>query len=160
MKKLNVGVIGLGARGYSMLPLLCGMENINIVSVCDMYHDRTEAGAALVSGSYGRPVAAYDDWHELIASKPDAVLVMSGWESHVEISIEAMRSGIPVGCEVGGAYTVEELSTGLSAERIDVLDALRSLIDAELVDYKEKETAETFERRYFWTEVEPWEVEE
>lgn len=59
----------------------------------------------------------------------------------------------------GGAYTVEELSTGLSAERIDVLDALRSLIDAELVDYKEKETAETFERRYFWTEVEPWEVE-
>lgn len=60
----------------------------------------------------------------------------------------------------GGAYTVEELSTGLSAERIDVLDALRSLIDAELVDYKEKETAETFERRYFWTEVEPWEVEE
>lgn len=60
----------------------------------------------------------------------------------------------------GGAYTVEELSTGLSAERIDVLDALRSLIDAELVDYKEKETPETFERRYFWTEVEPWEVEE
>ena len=60
----------------------------------------------------------------------------------------------------GGSYTVEELSTGLSAERIDVLDALRSLIDAELVDYKEKETAETFERRYFWTEVEPWEVEE
>lgn len=60
----------------------------------------------------------------------------------------------------GGAYTVEEISTGLSAERIDVLDALRSLIDAELVDYKEKETPETFERRYFWTEVEPWEVEE
>ena len=60
----------------------------------------------------------------------------------------------------GGAYTVEEISTGLSAERIDVLDVLRSLIDAELVDYKEKETAETFERRYFWTEVEPWEVEE
>lgn len=60
----------------------------------------------------------------------------------------------------GGSYTVEELSTGLSAERIDVLDALRSLIDAELVDYKEKETPETFERRYFWTEVEPWEVEE
>lgn len=59
----------------------------------------------------------------------------------------------------GGAYTVEELSTGLSAERIDVLDALWSLIDAELVDYKEKETPETFERRYFWTEVEPWEVE-
>ena len=59
----------------------------------------------------------------------------------------------------GGAYTVEELSTGLSAERIDVLDVLWSLIDAELVDYKEKETPETFERRYFWTEVEPWEVE-
>ena len=59
----------------------------------------------------------------------------------------------------GGAYTVAEISTGLSAERIDVLDALWSLIDAELVDYKEKETPETFERRYFWTEVEPWEVE-
>lgn len=117
MKKLNVGVIGLGARGYSMLPLLCGMENINIVSVCDMYHDRTEAGAALVSGSYGRPVAAYDDWHELIASKPDAMLVMSGWESHVEISIEAMRSGIPVGCEVGGAYTVDDCFRLVSAQR-------------------------------------------
>ena len=30
--------------------------------------------------------------------------------------------------------------------------------NAEIVDYKETETAETFERRYFWMELEPWEV--
>ena len=71
-----------------------------------------------------------------------------------------LRADVLAYLRAGGSYTVEELSTGLSAERIDVLDALRSLIDAELVDYKEKETPETFERRYFWTEVEPWEVEE
>ena len=38
----------------------------------------------------------------------DAVIIGTGWQTHVEISIAAMRAGKTVGCEVGGAITVEE----------------------------------------------------
>jgi predicted dehydrogenase len=36
-------------------------------------------------------------------------LVSSYWETHVEVAIDAMRAGIPVALEVGGAYCVEKL---------------------------------------------------
>ena len=117
MRKLSVGVIGLGCRGYSMLPLLCGMENYDIVCVCDRYHDRTEAGVRFVSESYGRQIKGFDDWHDVIAYKPDAVLVITGWEDHMAISFAAMEAGVAVGCEVGGAYSVDDCFKLLEVSR-------------------------------------------
>ncbi|MBO4869899.1 MAG: Gfo/Idh/MocA family oxidoreductase [Clostridia bacterium] len=108
MKKLSIGVIGLGSRGYYMLPLLCGMDNYDVVCVCDRCHDRTEAGVKCVSEIYGRPIAGFDDWEKVIEYKPDAILIITGWEDHVKISLAALEAGIAVGCEVGGAYSVED----------------------------------------------------
>ena len=108
MKKLSVGIIGLGSRGYSMLPLLCSMENYDIVSVCDIYEDRVQAAVSLISEKSGKAPAGYTEWEKLLDGSPDAVLVMTGWEDHMKISFEAMRRGIPVGCEVGGAYTLDD----------------------------------------------------
>lgn len=38
----------------------------------------------------------------------DAVIIMSAWESHVPIALEAMRAGKYVATEVGGAYSVDD----------------------------------------------------
>ena len=108
MKKLNVGVIGLGSRGYFMLPLLCEMENYEIVSVCDIYADRVEAGVKCVFDNSGKKPSGYTEWEKVLDEKPDAVLIITGWEDHLKIAFEAMRRGIAVGCEVGGAYSVSD----------------------------------------------------
>ncbi len=108
MKKLNVAVIGLGSRGSFMLPLLSVMENYNIVSVCDKYADRVDAGAAAVEKETGKAPAKFTDWEKCLDEKPEAVLIMTGWEDHLPVAFEAMRRGIAVGCEVGGAYSVQD----------------------------------------------------
>ena len=110
MEKINVGVIGLGSRGYSILcDLLLGMENYRIVAVCDKYEDRTEAAAKQVEDRCGyRPFSTTDYKMLLDTDGLDAVLIITSWESHVEIAISAMNKGIAVGMEVGGAYDIND----------------------------------------------------
>ena len=38
----------------------------------------------------------------------DAVVIITGWNAHVDVAIDAMRAGKYVGLEVGGAYSIEE----------------------------------------------------
>ena len=48
-EKLNVGMIGFGARGYWLLKdVILPLEKANIVAVCDNYEDRTEKAADMV----------------------------------------------------------------------------------------------------------------
>ncbi len=109
MKKIGVGIIGLGARGYYMVEQLCGMDNYEILAVCDTYEDRTDAAAQLVKKLTGKTVMCFTDHHGVFSVPGlDAVLIVTGWESHFPIALEALKLGIPVGCEVGGAYSVED----------------------------------------------------
>ena len=36
------------------------------------------------------------------------MILCSSWESHIRMATEAMEAGKPVGCEVGGAYSIRE----------------------------------------------------
>ncbi|MEI3193882.1 MAG: hypothetical protein V8S22_08195 [Lachnospiraceae bacterium] len=38
----------------------------------------------------------------------DAVILCTSWENHLNLAIEFMEAGKYVGCEVGGAYTIQE----------------------------------------------------
>lgn len=110
MEQVRVAVIGLGCRGqFLMEALLLGMDNLRVTVVCDSYPDRTEWGAVKVESVYGERPFATTDWHEALdPARADAVLILSSWESHFPIAYEAMKKGIAVGMEVGGAYTVED----------------------------------------------------
>ena len=110
MDKLNVAVIGLGSRGHSIIEhLLLGMSKITITAVCDTYPDRAERSAKTVYDKTGKMPFYTTDYKEILTkSDVDAVLVITAWESHVEIAIAAMESGKAVGMEVGGAYTVDD----------------------------------------------------
>lgn len=111
-KPLRVGLIGLGARVKDVLNLvllpLIKNGKIALCAVCDTYEDRAEAIASRLEEQVGVRPLCTTDYHEVIAAKPDALLILSAWESHVQIATEAMRAGIEVGMEVGGAYSVED----------------------------------------------------
>ncbi len=110
MEKVRVAVIGLGARGQSLIkPLFLGMENCDIVAICDLYQDRVDLIASQIKEETGKDAFGTTDYKEILALKNiDAVLVMTSWETHVKIACEAMEAGIPTGLEVGGAYDLEE----------------------------------------------------
>lgn len=106
--KVKVGIIGLGQRGSSMLFHIARMDNYDVIAVCDAYEDRAKQAAQNVEDHYHYPIKALTDWREVLDLKPDAMLIMTGWEGHFEISAEAMKRGIAVGCEVGGAYSLDD----------------------------------------------------
>lgn len=110
LKQLNLGIIGLGNRGSSMITgAILGRENVTVTAVCDVYEDRTKAVAAEIKEKAGNEPLTACDYHELIALDcVDVVIIMSAWESHIPAAIESMRAGKPVGFEVGGAYSVDD----------------------------------------------------
>lgn len=113
MKRVKVGVIGLGNRGFGLLQA-CFMPMsqhgiIEVTAVCDYYEDRAEAGAKEVEEKTGKRPFCTTNWHEVISCDDvEAVLVLTAWESHVEMCLESMYAGKPVGVEVGGAYSIDD----------------------------------------------------
>ncbi len=113
VRKVKVGIIGLGARGLPLVNacFLPMWENglLEITAVCDYYEDRAEAGAKAVEDKTGVRPFTTTKWMEVIEHpNVEAVLVLTAWESHVEMCIAAMRAGKKVGTEVGGAYNIED----------------------------------------------------
>ena len=109
MKKLRMGVIGLGNRGYALIGTVLSCEEAEVTAVCDVYADRIERAAEKVKKLRGNEVKKYSDYRELLKSdEVDAVLVASGWENHVEASLTAMKCGKAVAMEVGGSYSIED----------------------------------------------------
>lgn len=112
MKKVRLGIIGLGHRGFSMLrDNLINFEELEFTAVCDLYPDRVEDATKFIREKRPDAPAILEttDYREVLGcGKVDAVYVSSAWESHIMIAIAALRAKIAVVCEVGGSYTVEE----------------------------------------------------
>ncbi len=109
--KTRIGVIGYGNRGSSITKcILTKMDDVEVVAVCDEYPDRAEKAAEDVHKKSGNTPFSTTNYKEVLTMKDiDAVYVATSWETHVEVAIEALRAGVPVALEVGGAYSVESL---------------------------------------------------
>lgn len=110
MRNINVGFIGLGGRGISLLTtVVLGMENVSVVSVCDAYEDRAKAGAEAVLAAGQSAPACETDYRKVVNDpQVEAVVIATAWESHADIAVAAMLAGKAVALEVGGAYTIED----------------------------------------------------
>lgn len=107
-EKLCIGVIGCGQRGPLHAEESLRFPGVEVAFLCDIYADRTEALAQKVEKKQGfKPVTTCDP-QVVFDAKPDAVIIATPWESHISLAIRAMRAGIPVGMEVGGASSEEE----------------------------------------------------
>lgn len=102
MKKIRLGIIGLGGRGKVLLPCIQEIPQFSLEAVCDQYPERVKEYQLLCS-EYGLSPFACRNYRELLARPLDAVIISTTWISHVPIAVEAMRAGLHVGLEVGGA---------------------------------------------------------
>lgn len=109
MGNLRIGVIGLGGRGIGLLKLIVKMKDIDINWVCDLYEDRVQDASKIVKKAKGYQPKETTDYKEIVKDIDiDAVLILSSWESHTKIALEAMEAQKYVGLEVGGAYDLQE----------------------------------------------------
>ncbi|MEG2088252.1 MAG: Gfo/Idh/MocA family oxidoreductase [Angelakisella sp.] len=105
-----MGVIGLGARGASILSMvLIPMEGFTVTAVCDGYEDRRTAAAKLLTDAGLPAPKQFADYHKLLDSGcVDSVYIATSWQTHSEIAIDAMLAGVAVASEIGGAFTEHE----------------------------------------------------
>jgi hypothetical protein len=106
---LKIGIVGLGARGTGLLKLIARMKDVDINYLCDLYADRVENAQNIVKKVKGYAPSGTNNYKDIIEDKNiDAILILSSWESHTKIALEAMANNIYVGLEVGGAYDIQE----------------------------------------------------
>ncbi len=120
-ERINVGVIGLGSRGYNLIDALLESDDARIVAICDVdmhhYRDRVwgtgtafgllpakkkieTAYAAKKSGKQAGGLHTYSDFRELIARDDiDAVVVATPDHWHAICTLAALRAGKDVYCE-------------------------------------------------------------
>lgn len=112
--KLNIGLIGLGARGQSHLDELCKRDDIEIIALADPDTDWAIPSALEIMkrGLRKEPqlfVKGNNDYLRMLELKEmDAVIISTPWEWHVTQGIAALEAGKKVGMEVAGAMSVQE----------------------------------------------------
>ena len=109
-KELCIGVIGLGRRSVGLLEgCILPRKDVRVAVVCDVYENRRKQAAKLVQDTGQPEPKAVGDYREILAMpEVQAVVIMSSWESHVEIACAAMRAGKYAAIEVGGAYSLDQ----------------------------------------------------
>lgn len=107
---INLAVIGLGVRGYGVIKdVILKMPDVSIVSVCDIYEDRVQKAVSLVAAHQDAAPQGFTDYKEALSVENiDGVLIITSWQMHDEITFYAMEKGIPVGCEVAGAFSLND----------------------------------------------------
>ena len=111
MKQFKIALIGVGGRGEGLYRVSLKQRGyLDIVAVCDNYLEKCEYIANEMV-EHGRPrPAIYTDYEKCIdETMPDAIVVATAWEAHIKVTMYAMNKHIPVACEVGGSYSIEQL---------------------------------------------------
>jgi len=104
VKKVKVGVIGLGPWGREILDQLGRLEQAEIAAICDNYP------AMLRRSAKQAPNAAHvADYQAVLDNKEiAAVIVATATHQHKDIAIAALKAGKHVYCEAPLAHTVED----------------------------------------------------
>lgn len=109
MKKINVGVVGLGQRGLGLIFTMLACEEANVVAVCDFVEEKRNAAVARVEELRKTTPKAYANMDDLLKdSNVEAVVICSSWTEHIPMAIKSMKAGKITAMEVGGAYDIEE----------------------------------------------------
>lgn len=103
-EQLNIGVVGVGRQGRSIMGELGKISGVNVVAVCDIDDRRLKSGLRRSSGATG-----YASVRELIDSGTvDAIAIATPTHTHREVAIECLEAGVHVYLECPLAHTRED----------------------------------------------------
>ncbi len=114
---VKVAIIGCGARGGTHIKHLSTFEGTEVVGICDLYEDLAKKAkeSAIKSGKGQRHKNLklyFGDEHAykkmLAETKPDLVYVITPWEWHVPMAIDAMNAGAHVCVEVPLSTSIKD----------------------------------------------------
>lgn len=111
IKKVRVGVIGLGMRGPGAVHRLAAIPGTEVVALCDRHAERVAAQQQWLQKN-GHPAAreytGEEGWKALCESDLDLVYNATPWHLHAPIALYAMEHGKHVAIEVPSAMTMDE----------------------------------------------------
>jgi predicted dehydrogenase len=101
MKKLRVGVIGVGYLGRFHAEKYANMENVDLVGVVDVIREKADATAANVG------TVAYQNHRDLFG-KVDAVSIVVPTPAHFSVGLDFLEHGVDVLIEKPLTARIEE----------------------------------------------------
>src|SRR5699024_12417539 len=98
---VKLGVIGLGARGMSLVQNLRNMEDVDITAICDLSEEKIEQCKQLLNEDNNAHVQGYQSYEALLEQGDiEGVIIATNWVSHVKIArSEERRVGKDGECE-------------------------------------------------------------
>ncbi len=113
--RIQVGVIGTGARAHELMPALLANPGVEITAVVDAYKGRVERAIERTGGR----AKACNDFRDILADKSiDAVMVVTPDHWHRPMVLEAIRAGKDVYCE--------KPLTFRSQDGVEIIEAARA----------------------------------
>jgi len=113
--RIQVGVIGTGARAHELIPALLAHPGVEITAVVDAYKGRVERA---IERTGGRARAA-KDYREILDDKSiDAVMIVTPDHWHRQMVLDALKAGKDVYCEKPLTYR--------SSEGVEIIQAARA----------------------------------
>lgn len=109
---VRVALVGVGARGKTLLRLLLTLEGCEVTALADIDKSALDAGSKACADAGRNAPTIYDrgeeDFRRLCASEAvDLVVVATPWRWHVPMALAAMNAGKHVAVEVPAAMTME-----------------------------------------------------
>lgn len=116
IKKVKVGIIGLGNRGTTLLQMfewLVAQGHCEIIGLSDLQEKKVQKAAERLNQWQKKKPKTYfgndTEWKKLAQEDDiDLLLIATPWEYHAPMCIYGMNQGKHVACEVPLAYTLSE----------------------------------------------------
>jgi predicted dehydrogenase len=110
MGKYRIAAVGLGPRAGSLLEIVVSHPDVQIAGLCDACTTAGTAPAQLIERLAARGIkpAVHDDYGNLLAARPDCVMVLTPPPLHASMAVRALEAGCDVISEVPAAWTLEE----------------------------------------------------
>ena len=113
LKKVRVGVVGVGSRGAGACRRLPKVPGVEIVAICDLQQYRLDESKAALLKDTGKTPKVYGpdpEGYRRLCDDPevDVVYNATSWDAHVPISVYAMKAGKHVMIEVPSAMFLDE----------------------------------------------------
>ncbi len=112
LKKVRVGVVGIGLRGDYAVHRLCTVPGVQVTALCDFVEEKAlKAQKWMKEKGFGdaKAFTGPEGYKRLCESGLcDVVHNNTDWSGHVPVCVYAMKSGLHACVEVPGCRTVDE----------------------------------------------------